>query len=104
MAISFPLKRRYFNRIRSNAKQVEYRAKTDWWSKRISKLDKGDKCVFLCGQDVLAGIVTKIEEVPTPQDLSAEIVSTETCFAVHFELSSELEGGCEAAEASLLDF
>lgn len=86
MAVSFQLRREWYDKIVDGSKQIEYRACTDFWRKRLSNCSPGDEAVFLCGQDVTRGTVRAIQIVKRPPDIPEDAVATEDCYAVHFSL------------------
>jgi hypothetical protein len=89
MAVSFQLRREWYDEIIDGSKRIEYRACTPFWETRLSGAAPGDEAVFLCGQDVTRGTIRSIDRIERPPDIPESAVKTDSCFAVHFTLSSQ---------------
>ena len=44
--MNFALTKHWFNEVESGRKVVEFRAKKDYWTKRVDKLDTGSEITF----------------------------------------------------------
>lgn len=90
--------KKWYDKIASGRKRVEYREHTEYWINRLIKPNKNPfieeefkdfKSVkFQCGYNRkysrLKFSVGKIEIIRTPQEVR-DTVKTEYCFAIHFE-------------------
>lgn len=81
--VSFSIKRKYFDKIKSGEKKKEYRNNISHWQWLLSD-DKPSVAVFICGKDVHRRWIKKIY-LKDPCPISGESIKTRSCIVIKLD-------------------
>ncbi|MFQ5800884.1 MAG: hypothetical protein ACE5HH_04100 [Candidatus Hydrothermarchaeales archaeon] len=79
--IATVIKKQYLEEIEAGIKTIEYRACSQFWTRRINGKRHG-AILFLCGRKCKGYRIKKIETERTPEDLKS-IINTDSSFAIY---------------------
>lgn len=86
--LPFRVRKQFFDRIVAGTKTVEYRSDSPFWSSRARD---AAVALFICGRRTHRRLITGVERVKTPAQLSPLDVDSASCLC--FSLGQEVSEG-----------